>query len=352
MDQTSHGVTVTRGQTVTTNVTEKPKNDPVALTIVKNDAETLDPQGGANLAGAEFTVKYYDGFYTKDNLPSKATRTWVLQTKQVTYSNGKKVYVAGFNITGSYIKDRSDALYTNTNGVATLPLGTISIEETKAPEGYFLKGAKLNVTDTASGTTSSVIDGKYVAQINEQYQGAKLQFGNDANQMIVQEKIKKQRIQLFKSGEREGISGVVKGLQGAEFTWKLKTEVDNVGWDNAKTYAVITTNENGRAVTDYLPYGKYLVRETKTPKDYMTAPDFTVSVTKDSSEYNELEQVKLVSVNNKPFASYVKLVKVDEDTGKKVTLNSASFKIKDAQGNYVVQKVSGTKGRYLYHKFR
>lgn len=343
VDQTSHGVTVTRGQTVTTNVTEKPKNDSVALTIVKNDAETLDPQGGANLAGAEFTVKYYDGFYTKDNLPSKATRTWVLQTKQVTYSNGKKVYVAGFNITGSYIKDRSDALYTNTNGVATLPLGTISIEETKAPEGYFLKGAKLNVTDTASGTTSSVIDGKYVAQINEQYQGAKLQFGNDANQMIVQEKIKKQRIQLFKSGEREGISGVVKGLQGAEFTWKLKTEVDNVGWDNAKTYAVITTNENGRAVTDYLPYGKYLVRETKTPKDYMTAPDFTVSVTKDSSEYNELEQVKLVSVNNKPFASYVKLVKVDEDTGKKVTLNSASFKIKDAQGNYVVQKVSGTK---------
>lgn len=161
--------------------------------------------------------------------------------------------------------------------------------------------------------------------------------------MIVQEKVKKQRIQLFKSGEREGISGVVKGLQGAEFTWKLKTEVDNVGWDNAKTYAVITTNENGRAVTDYLPYGKYLVRETKTPKDYMTAPDFTVSVTKDSSEYNELEQIKLVSVNNKPFASYVKLVKVDEDTGKKVTLNSASFKIKDAQGNSVAQKVSGTK---------
>lgn len=338
VDQTSHGVTVTRGQTVTTNVTEKPKNDPVALTIVKNDAETLDPQGGADLAGAEFTVKYYDGFYTKDNLPSKATRTWILQT--VKRPNG--LFVANFTTTGSLIKDKSDDLYYQ-DGMPTLPLGTISIEETKAPEGYFLKGAKLNVTDTASGTTSSVTDGKYVAQINEQYQGAKLQFGNDANQMIVQETVKKQRIQLFKSGEREGISGVVKGLQGAEFTWKLKTEVDNVGWNNAKTYAVITTNENGRAVTDYLPYGKYLVRETKTPKDYMTAPDFTVSVTKDSSEYNELEQVKLVSVNNKPFASYVKLVKVDEDTGKKVTLNSASFKIKDAQGNYVVQKVSGTK---------
>lgn len=336
VDQTSHGVTVTRGQTTTTNVTEEPKNDPVGLEIVKNDAETLDPQGDANLAGAEFTIKYYDGFYAKDNLPSKATRTWVLKTKKL--SNGK--YVAG--LLKQYLVEGSDELYEQ-DGTYVLPLGTISIEETKAPKGYFLKGAKLNVTDTASGTTSSVTDGKYVAQINEQYQGAKLQFGNDANQMIVQEKVKKQRIQLFKSGEREGISGVVKGLQGAEFTWKLKTEVDNVGWDNAKTYAVITTNENGRAITDYLPYGKYLVRETKTPKDYMTAPDFTVSVTKDSSEYNELEQVKLVSVNNKPFASYVKLVKVDEDTGKKVTLNSASFKIKDAQGNYVVQKVSGTK---------
>lgn len=341
VDQTSHGVTVTRGQTTTTNVTEEPKNDPVGLEIVKNDAETLDPQGDANLAGAEFTIKYYDGFYAKDNLPSKATRTWVLKTKKL--SNGK--YVAG--LLKQYLVEGSDELYEQ-DGTYVLPLGTISIEETKAPKGYFLKGAKLNVTDTASGTTSSVTDGKYVAQINEQYQGAKyqgakLQFGNDTNQMIVQEKVKKQRIQLFKSGEREGISGVVKGLQGAEFTWKLKTEVDNVGWDNAKTYAVITTNENGRAVTDYLPYGKYLVRETKTPKDYMTAPDFTVSVTKDSSEYNELEQIKLVSVNNKPFASYVKLVKVDEDTGKKVTLNSASFKIKDAQGNSVAQKVSGTK---------
>ena len=335
VDQRSYGVTVTKGQTTTANVTEKPKNDPIGLEIVKNDAETLDPQGDANLAGAEFTVKYYDGFYAKDNLPSKATRTWVLQTKN---RNGK--YRAGLSDT---YKVSGDSFYYNQNNQPVLPLGTISIEETKAPEGYFLKGAKLNVTDTASGTTSSVTDGKYVAQINEQYHGAKLQFGNDANQMIVQETVKKQRIQLFKSGEREGISGVVKGLQGAEFTWKLKSEVDNVGWDNAKTYAVITTNENGRAVTDYLPYGKYLVRETKTPKDYMTAPDFTVSVTKDSSEYNELEQVKLVSVNNKPFASYVKLVKVDDETVKKVTLNSASFKIKDAQGNYVVQKVSGTK---------
>ena len=336
LDETSHNVTIVKDQTVRAESNEVPGNDPVGIEIVKNDVETLGlPQGDATLEGAEFTVKYYDGYYTKDDLPSKATRTWVLQTKS---RNGK--YTASLN---DYYKVKGDNFYLDDSGVPVLPLGTISIEETKAPKGYLLKGNTLNVTDTATGTTSTVEDTTYVAQVIKEYQGTKLQFGNDANQMIVQETVKKQRIQLFKSGEREGISGVVKGLQGAEFTWKLKTEVDNVGWDNAKTYAVITTNENGRAVTDYLPYGKYLVRETKTPKDYMTAPDFTVSVTKDSSEYNELEQVKLVSVNNKPFASYVKLVKVDDETGKKVTLNSASFKIKDAQGNYVVQKVSGTK---------
>ena len=339
LDETSHNVTIVKDQTVRAESNEVPGNDPVGIEIVKNDAENKGmPQGDATLEGAEFTVKYYDGYYTKDDLPKKATRTWVIQTVN---RSGK--YRAGFNYPNSVIKEKSDELYRDDNGQTTLPLGTISIEETKAPKGYLLKGNTLNVTDTASGETTTEKDTTYVSQITKQYTGAKLQFGNDANQIIVQETVKKQRIQLFKSGEREGISGVVKGLQGAEFTWKLKTEVDNVGWDNAKTYAVITTNENGRAVTDYLPYGKYLVRETKTPKDYMTAPDFTVSVTKDSSEYNELEQVKLVSVNNKPFASYVKLVKVDDETGKKVTLNSASFKIKNAQGNYVVQKISGTK---------
>ena len=335
VDTESHSVTVTRGQTTTANVTESPTNDPVGIQIIKNDIENGEsiPQGGATLEGAEFTIKYYNDFYNRQaDHPAKATRTWIVKTIQL--SNGK--YYANIQLDKCIVKEKSDPLYKE-EGLVTLPLGTITIQETKAPEGYFLENATLS---DKNGSTTRVDNGVFMTQINQRGDSAFVYAGNTP---IVSDKVKKQRIQLFKSGEREGISGVVKGLQGAEFTWKLKSEVDNVGWDNAKTYAVITTDENGRAITDYLPYGKYLVRETKTPKDYMTAPDFTVSVTKDSSEYNELEQVKLVSVNNKPFASYVKLVKVDEDTGKKVTLNSASFKIKDAQGNYVVQKVSGTK---------
>lgn len=352
LDENTYSVTVVKDQTVRANSNETPGNDPIGIEVVKNDAETKGmPQGDATLEGAEFTIKYYDGYYTKDTLPKEATRTWVLQTVN---RSGK--YRAGFNYPNSVIKEKSDELYRDDNGQTTLPLGTISIEETKAPKGYLLKGNTLNVTDTASGETTTEKDTNYVAQITKEFKGAKLQFGNDANELVVTEKVKKQQIQIFKSGYRNGMSEVVKGLQGAEFTWKLKSEVDHVGWDNATTYDVITTGEDGWAITKDLPYGQYIVRETKTPKDFYTNPDFFVSVTKDTSEIkNDADKVKKVILNNRPVETQLKLVKQDEETGKTVSLNSASFKIVADEdildggnivykkGEYITQKVGGKK---------
>lgn len=350
VDEGSYNVTVVKDQTVTANSNEKPKNDPIGIEIVKNDAETLgEPQGDATLEDAEFTVKFYNKEYDKDNLPSKATRTWVLKTKK--QASGK--YIAG--LAKSFLKEGSDELYYDDENPC-LPLGTISIEETKAPKGYLLKGYKLTVTDTATGKVTSVTDGKFVAKITKEYKGAKLQFGNDANQMVVQEKVKKQKVTIFKSGYRNGISEVVKGLQGASFTFKLKSEVDHVGWDSAKVYDVITTDENGWAITKDLPYGEYLVRETVTPKDFYTNPDFTVSITQDTSEIKKDEdKVKKVILNNRPVETQLKLVKKDHETGKNVSLNSASFKIVADEdileggkvvykkGQTITQKVGGKK---------
>ena len=354
LDENTYSVTVVKDQTVRANSNETPGNDPIGIEVVKNDAETKGmPQGDATLEGAEFTVKYYDGYYTKDDLPKKATRTWVIATKEVTYSTGKKGYVARLSNSN---KVSGDNFYTDENGAITLPLGTISIEETKAPKGYLLKGNTLNVTDNLTGVTTTEKDTNYVAQITKEYQGAKLQFGNDANQMVVTEKVKKQQIQIFKSGYRNGMSEVVKGLQGAEFTFKLKSEVDHVGWDNATVYDTITTGEDGWAITKDLPYGQYIVRETKTPKDFYTNPDFFVSVTKDTSEIkNDADKVKKVILNNRPVETQLKLVKQDEETGKTVSLNSASFKIVADEdildggnvvykkGEYITQKVGGKK---------
>lgn len=350
VDEGSYNVTVVKDQTVTANSNEKPKNDPIGIEIVKNDAETLgEPQGDATLEDAEFTVKFYNKEYDKDNLPSKATRTWVLKTKK--QASGK--YIAG--LAKSFLKEGSDELYYDDENPC-LPLGTISIEETKAPKGYLLKGYKLTVTDTATGKVTSVTDGKFVAKITKEYKGAKLQFGNDANQMVVQEKVKKQKVQIFKSGYRNGISEVVKGLQGASFTFKLKSEVDHVGWDSAKVYDVITTDEDGWAITKDLPYGEYLVRETVTPKDFYMNPDFTVSITQDTSEIKKDEdKVKKVILNNRPVETQLKLVKKDQETGKNVSLNSASFKIVADEdileggkvvykkGQTITQKVGGKK---------
>lgn len=352
LDENTYSVTVVKDQTVRANSNETPGNDPIGIEIVKNDVETLGlPQGDATLEGAEFTVKYYDGYYTKNNLPENATRTWVVKT-----INRKNKYVAGITYSNSFIKEKSDELFYDEAGAPVLPLGTISVEETKAPKGYLLKGNTLNVTDTATGNISTVKDTNYVAQVTKEYQGAKLQFGNDANELVVTEKVKKQKIQIFKSGYRNGMSEVVKGLQGAEFTFKLKSEVDHGGWDNATTYDVITTGEDGWAITKDLPYGQYIVRETKTPKDFYTNPDFFVSVTKDTSEIkNDADKVKKVILNNRPVETQLKLVKQDEETGKTVSLNSASFKIVADEdildggnivykkGEYITQKVGGKK---------
>lgn len=213
---------------------------------------------------------------------------------------------------------------TNEDGKITwdnLPLGDYYIKEVKTNDSLVLNSSVINVSLEYEGQTVSKV----------------------TSSKKTSDRVNMRKIQVFKSGEKESISGFVKGLQGAEFTFKLKSEVNHVGWDHAKTYAMITTNADGTASTPYLPYGEYLVKETKTPKDYITAPAFTISVTDDYTEYKDVEQVKRININNRPFTSQVKLVKVDKDTGKTVTLNSASFKIKDSKGNYVIQKVSGMK---------
>ena len=356
LDENTYNVTIVKDQTVRANSNETPGNDPIGIEIVKNDAETLGmPQGDATLEGAEFTVTYYADYYTKEEIAQGKPeedkvekRTWVLQTKKA--STGQ--YIASLN---DYWKVSGDELYKQ-DGMPTLPLGTISIKETKAPKGYLLKGNTLNVTNNATGTTSTVEDSNYVEQITKEYKGAKLQFGNDANELVVTERVKKQKIQIFKSGYRNGMSEVVKGLQGAEFAFKLKSEVDHVGWDNATVYDTITTGEDGWAITKDLPYGQYIVRETKTPKDFYTNPDFTVSITQDTSEIKKDEdKVKKVILNNRPVETQLKLVKQDEESGKTVSLNSASFKIVADEdildggnvvykkGEYITQKVGGKK---------
>lgn len=294
------------------NVSEK------TFTIKANETTSIEFTNNEPTGKIELT-KSIDSSRT-NGLIGDATlegNTYELHAKErITNKAGTKTY---------YEKDALvSAKETNKDGKITwdnLPLGNYYIKEISSNDSLVLNTSIINVSlEYQDQTVSKVV-----------------------KEADTSNRVNMQKIQVFKSGEKDGISGIVKGLQGAEFTFKLKSEVDHVGWDNATTYAIITTNENGRATTPYLPHGEYLVKETKTPKDYITAPDFTISVTDDYTEYEDIEQIKIININNRPFTSQLKLVKIDEETGKTVTLNGASFKIKDSKGNYVVQKVAGQK---------
>lgn len=151
LDEGVHKVNVPGGQTATVNVTDAPQNDPADMLVAKVDAETgkASPLGAGTLAGAEFTVKYYDGFYTQENLPEKATRTWVLKTDE----NGR-TSLARVTLDKDKYFVSGDSFYTSTNGNNTLPIGTVTVQETKAPSGYLLSDNSIHIQQITSNTTT------------------------------------------------------------------------------------------------------------------------------------------------------------------------------------------------------
>ena len=141
-DDTVYTVHVGSGATVRVNVPETPLNDPAAIVVGKYDADIDEyyglgadnknvPVGAASLGGAEFTVRYYDGFYETTEAAEASgspTKTWILQTDE-----------DGFAYLGEEYKIGGDSFYyANGNPDPVLPRGTLLIQETKAPEGYNL----------------------------------------------------------------------------------------------------------------------------------------------------------------------------------------------------------------------
>ncbi len=150
LDEEIHEVKVESGKTADLAVKDVPQNDPARMAVQKIDAETgkASPLGAGTLAGAEFAVKYYNGMYNSESeLPSEATRTWVFKTNDKGIANilRDESFVSG------------DELYMSATGVPTIPLGTITIQETKAPKGYTISDTTLHIQQvTSDGNVESV----------------------------------------------------------------------------------------------------------------------------------------------------------------------------------------------------
>ena len=268
LDKNTYNLTVKTDETATLKVSDTPKVTDTLIELFKIDMETgkASAQGNASLEGAEFVWKYYDGYYTKDNLPSKPTRTWTTKTKAEKASDNAIHYIT--RLADSY-KVSGDSFYTQ-NGTICLPLGTITVEEKTAPNGYLLEGAYLQ----AAGS-SEQIKGVYVAQITENGELATL---SGSNQYSVSDKVIRGGVKIQKRDLETKDTKAQGGATLKDTAFEITSLNDNAVLVDGKLHnkneviKTIHTGVDGIATTtaNTLPYGKYRIEESKAPEGYLT----------------------------------------------------------------------------------
>lgn len=323
LDSTVHTLTVKAGETTTLKVSDTPKATTTLIELSKIDMETSDstPQGKASLEGAVFVWKYYNGYYTKENLPSEPTRTWVTQTKVETGSNNEIHYMTG--LSDSY-KVSGDSFYI-LDGSICLPLGTITVEEQTAPTGYLLEGAYMQTKDS-----SEQITGLYVAQITEDGELAVL---SGSNQYSVSDKVIRGGVKIQKRDLETRETKAQGGATLKDTAFAITSLNENPVLVNGKLYnknelvLTIYTGIDGIATTDAdtLPYGKYRIEESESPEGYLKtgATSHEFEITEDGKIADLTDEKN--SVYNQIKRGDIEGVKIGAGTHKR--LANVPFKI-------------------------
>lgn len=147
--------------------------------------------------------------------------------------------------------------------------------------------------------------------------------------MTVTEDVIKGNIAMIKHSD-DGYTQIETPEVGAEFEVYLKSagSYENAA-ESERDY--LTCDENGFAQTKDMPYGIYTVHQTKGWEGTEFMEDFDVNISADGQTYRYI-------INNEKFESYIKIVKVDSETGKTIPYEGAGFEIYDSNG----QKISMT----------
>ena len=152
---------------------------------------------------------------------------------------------------------------------------------------------------------------------------------NTAPDMTVMEQVIKGKISIIKHTDN-GDTKIETPEKGAEFQVYLKSAGSFVNADKDERDTIIC-DQDGFASTKLLPYGVYTVHQTKGWDGREKITDFDVFINTDGKTYKFL-------INNKNFESYLKVVKLDKETGKRIPYEGAAFEIYDSNNHRVTMQ--------------
>ena len=152
---------------------------------------------------------------------------------------------------------------------------------------------------------------------------------NNAPDMTVMEQVIKGKISIIKHTDN-GDTQIETPEKGAEFQVYLKSAGSFVNADKDERDTIVC-DEDGFASTKLLPYGVYTVHQTKGWDGREKITDFDVFINTDGKTYKFL-------INNKNFESYLKVVKLDKETGKQIVYEGAAFEIYDSDNHRVTMQ--------------
>lgn len=309
LDKTTYTVTIKPNETYKLKVSDKPTLEPVGVLLGKVDKETNQnkPEGSLSLEGALFTAKFYAGVQS-DSDPAvegkTANRTWIFRTNEDGFCYYEEKYL-----------ESGDELYLSPTKNPSLPIGTLTIQETKAPEGYLINPEVYTVKITSNNNGS--------------------EFVYTYNQPTIPE----QSLDL----------NIVKKEKGKEYA------IEGAVFEHTKpdgTTETVTTDANGVCKFKTLGYGQHKVREVSAPEEYTVnsgVVTFTVAkdnkitldsnTAKDNSMQFEVEKegTARLCVEDTLAPYQLKITKVNE---KGKTLEGAEFTLyEDAEGTKVVSKI-------------
>ncbi len=284
LDVNSYDIEVIADETSRKEVLEVPQVNPLAMVLEKVDAETgkSEGQGNASLTNAEFTVKYYETQSETDPAENgeEPLKTWVFKTDE----NGQIQFKKDYLVSG-------DSFYTQTDGsTLCVPLGTVTIQETKAPTGYNLN-ENVYVQKITSEGTEEVVEAYQTPTIGNQVIRGDLKLVKVSDGSLERLANVPFKITSITTGESHIIVTDENGYADTSASWNLHTTNTNQGEtsEDGVWFGASEPDDSKGA----LPYDDYLIEELRCESNEgMNLLKFNVSVYKNSTKNSVRKSIK------------------------------------------------------------